>query len=74
MPINRDPDPTGNLAIHLNEVTLHGKNIRPPVALYIGKPDRAALFDEYAGRRYKSHFATCGQAAKWRGEARQERE
>jgi hypothetical protein len=70
IPMNPDPDPKGNITIHNDVVILHNREIRPPVALYVGRPFKGVLFDEYVGRRYKTHFATCKQGREWRGKSR----
>ena len=61
MPVNIDPEPNGNLIL-----SNRAGRTNAPSAIYVGKPDPEALFDEYEGQRYISHFATCPQKKQWR--------
>jgi len=58
MPLDSGTRPNGNLILQEED-----NDARGPLALYVGKPDPGALLDEYEGRRYVTHFATCPQAA-----------
>lgn len=61
IPLDPEPVPTGNL-IYVEEPAGDGDGttvrvVGPP------RPDGGLIGDEYAGRRFVSHFATCPNAA-----------
>jgi hypothetical protein len=57
MPLDADPDPAGRFVLADGD---------PPLAVYVGEGSAARPGEG----RYQSHFASCPDSKKWRGQSR----